>query len=88
MDSVGLLSEVQLEHELGQQRDPRQAAELEQGRAQAVLDAEQRLRARLEQDLDAAAKRLAAAETARDAAIATLEQAAARGTAGRRGEKS
>jgi hypothetical protein len=32
-----------LERELGEQRDARQAAELEQGRAQAALDAEQRL---------------------------------------------
>jgi len=36
--------------------------------------------ARLEQDLADASKRLQAAEKARDAAIATLEQAATRGT--------
>jgi hypothetical protein len=56
-----------------------QAAELEQGRAQAALDAEQRLRARLEPDLATAAERLAATETARDAAIATIERAARTG---------
>jgi hypothetical protein len=71
---------MELERELAEQRDARQAAELEHGRAQAMLDAEQRLRAQLEKDLAAAQKRLEAAERARDTAIATLEQAATRGT--------
>jgi hypothetical protein len=75
---------MELERELAEQRDARQAAELEHGRAQAMLDAEQRLRAQLEKDLAAAQKRLEAAEKARDIAIATLEQAATRGTTPRR----
>jgi hypothetical protein len=45
-----------------------------------TLDAEQRLRAQLEKDLAAAQKRVEAAEKARHTAIATLEQAATRGT--------
>jgi hypothetical protein len=51
------------------------------------LEAEQRLRIRLEEDLDAAHERLAAAEKARDAAIATVERAASRATSSWR-EKS
>jgi hypothetical protein len=50
-------------------------------RAQATLDPEQRLRAKLEKDLATSQRRLDAAEKARDAAIASLEAAAARGTA-------
>jgi hypothetical protein len=65
-------------------RAARQAAELEQGRAQAGLDAEQRLRAQLEKDLAATQRRLEAAEKARDTAIKTLEQAATRGTTSRK----
>jgi hypothetical protein len=50
---------------------------LEHGRAQAALEAEEPLRTRLEHDLDAAYERVAAAEKARDAAIAaTVERAA------------
>jgi hypothetical protein len=45
-------------------------------RSQAALEAEQRLRAQLDADLQAATKRLQAAERARDAAIASLETAA------------
>jgi hypothetical protein len=39
-----------------------------------------RLRAQLERDLDVAQQRLEAAERARDTTIATVEQAATRGT--------
>ncbi len=53
-------------------------------RAQTALQGQQQLRARLEQDLADTGKRLHAAEKARDAAIATLEQAATRGTTPRR----
>ncbi len=68
------------EHRGGQAEARAQAAELEHGRAQAALEGERQLRARLEQDLADAGKRLQAAEKARDAAIAGLEQAATRGT--------
>ena len=55
----------------------RQAAELDTGRAQAALDAEQRLRGQLEKDLAGPQRRLEAAEKARDAAIASIQAAAA-----------
>jgi hypothetical protein len=71
---------MELERELAGQRDVRQAAELEHERAQATLDAEQRLRAQLDKDLAAGQKRLEAAEKARDTAIATLERDATRGS--------
>ena len=69
------------------QRDARPAAELEHGRAQAALDAEQRLRAQLEKDLAATQKRLEAAEKARDTAIKTLEQAATRAATTRKPQR-
>ena len=69
-------------------REARQAAELETGRAQAALDAEQRLRAQLEKDLAASQRRVEAAEKARDAAIASIQGAAARGTSPRRGTRT
>ena len=71
---------AKLDTQLAQQRDARQAAELERSRAQAALDAEQRLQAQLEKDLATSQRRLEAAEKARDAAIASLEAAATRGT--------
>ncbi len=80
MEQQARSERAELERELGVQRDGRQAAELEHSRAQAALEGEQQLRARLEQDLADAGKRLQAAEKARDAAIAGLEQAATRGT--------
>lgn len=72
-----------LESELAEQRAGRQVAELDRGRAQVALEGEQRLRAQLERDLEACQQRVTAAEKARDAAIKTLEQAAARGTSPR-----
>ncbi len=68
-----------LQHELAEPRDRAQTVELAQARAQAALEAEQRLRAQLQTDLQTTTKRLEAAEKARDAAITTLEAAATRG---------
>lgn len=59
-------------------------ADVARERAQAALDAERELRAQLDGQLKDSQKRLAAAEKARDAAIAALEQAA-RGRTPRRG---
>ncbi len=70
----------ELRAELAHQRDHRQASELAHARAQAALDAEQLIRAQLQSDLQAAGKRLEATERARDAAIASLETAATRGS--------
>ena len=61
--------------------------ETSHGRAQAAHEAEQRLRAQLEQDLAATQRRLEAAEKARDTAIKTLEQAATRGTTSRKPQR-
>lgn len=78
----------QLERALAEQRDRSQTAELAQARAQAALEAEQRLSAQLETDLQTATKRLEAAEKARDAAIASLEAAATRGSQPVRGRRT
>jgi hypothetical protein len=67
---------AELDRELGEQREAREAVELERDRAQAALDAEQRLRAQLQADLETAQQRLDVAEKARDATIATGEQPA------------
>ncbi|MDQ2761084.1 MAG: hypothetical protein M3Y17_11830, partial [Actinomycetota bacterium] len=84
VEAQARLERLELERELGVQRDVRQAAELEHGRAQAALEGERQLRARLEHELADAGKRLQSAEKARDAAIASVEQAATRGTPPRR----
>ena len=70
---------AELERELGQQREAREAAERERDRAQTALEAEQRLRAQLEADLEATQRRLEEAAKARDAAIATRKQGTSRG---------
>jgi len=75
---------VELDCDLGVQREGRQAAEAEHGRAQAALDVEQRSRGQLERDLATAQQRLGAVERARDTAIATVEHAATRARAQRR----
>jgi hypothetical protein len=69
---------AELDRELGEQREAREAVELERDRAQAALDAEQRLRAQLQADLETAQQRLEVAEKARDTTIATGEQPAIR----------
>ncbi|MGO9753394.1 MAG: hypothetical protein ACLP8S_14580 [Solirubrobacteraceae bacterium] len=53
-----------------EQQERSERAELERDRAQVALEAEQRLRAQLQADLETAQQQLEAAETARDAAIA------------------
>ena len=65
-----------LEQRLAALSDRAQVAELAREHAETALAAGEQLRAQLQQQVTTTEKRLAAAEKARDAAIATVEQAA------------
>ena len=65
-----------LDARLAAQHERAQTADVARERAQAALDADRELRAQLDSQLKDTQKRLTAAEKARDAAIATVEQAA------------